>query len=193
MPALIYLSLCFVWNFWPLESYLYKLLNGGAPKKKPLEQGVTLIWKPWLGLAVGLVFFAKGLLLGLSGGFFLTAEPLSVFGGFTLALLSEACSPLKKTRHLLALGLGFLAVYQLWGWVIYTMLFLILLGALRCRAPALIASAGLYALTFIFFGNSYQLAAALAFFILLCVSYLGQLRAYFDGTAPHIFAELKGQ
>ncbi|MDR1996891.1 MAG: hypothetical protein LBQ83_00990 [Candidatus Margulisbacteria bacterium] len=189
----LYPVLCLLLCFLPWESYLRRALFGGLPsRKKPAAQGAVLIWKPWLDCLYGAVFFTKGLLFGLSGSLWLAEEPLFIFTGFMLALFSEAYSPLKKTRRILALGLGFLSVYQLWACLVYALIFGLLLALLRYRVPALNAAAGLYALTLIPAGNSYQLAAALVLFILLCIYYLDQLHAYFDGRAPNILAELKG-
>lgn len=150
-----------------------------------------MVWQPWLEYLFGGVFFIKGLVLGWAGRLFFTDIPLSFFLGFMLALLSEFISPLKKNRHILVLGLGFLTIEQPWSLLIYGLIFFLLLAIIHYRVPVMIAASGLYALTLIFFGNSYHLAAALVLFILLCIYYLEYLRAYFDGQAKNILEELK--
>jgi hypothetical protein len=190
----IYLLLCVVLCFLPIESYTARLFSSSSTlKKTPATKGAIFVWKPWLTCLTGVLFFAKGLLLGLVGNIFLADFPLLIFLGFILALLSEAYSPLKKNRHILVLGLGFLTIYQLPAVFIYGLIFIVLAICLRYRVPALIAAAGIYALTLIPAGNSYQLAAALVLFILICVYYLEQLRDYFDGNTKNILEELKSQ
>ena len=185
----IYLALCVLLCFLPVETYLARLFPA-LPKALP-SQGAVLVWRPWLDGLLSLVFFGKGLFLGVAGMVFMADTPLLVFLVFLLALLSEAYSPLKKNRRILALGLGFLTIYQPPAFLVYSLIFCLLLALIHYRVPALITAAGLYAILLIPSGNSYQIAAVLVLFILLCIYYLEQLRAYFDGQAKNILEEFK--
>jgi len=184
-----YLAFCALVCFLPVEAYLSRLFPA-MPKALP-SRGAILVWRPWLSGLLTLIFFSKGFLLGLAGILFLADAPLFIFLGFMLALISEAYSPLKKNRHILALGLGFLTIYQPPAFLLYGLIFCLLLALIHYRVPALISAAGLYAILLIPSGNSYQTAAALVLFILLCIYYLEQLRAYFDGQAKNILEEIK--
>lgn len=185
-----YLFFCLAVSFLPIEVYLRRLIQPINPR---LRQGAVLVWQPWLKTFVNSFFWFKGLLICLGGRFLFAESPLIIFGGLLIALLSETFSPLKKTHRTLALGLGFLTGYQIWTVPVYALIFLILLIFIQYRVPALVAAAGLYPLTLIYFGDPYHISSALILFILLCICYLPELQAYGNGQAKNILAELKRQ
>jgi len=190
MLLFIYLGFCLVLSFLPIEAYLHRLIQ---PNNPHLEKGAILVWQPWLETGINSFFLLKGLLICLLGRLLFAENPLFIFFGFLCALLSEAFSPLKKNHRTLALGLGFLTGYQFWAVPVYAVIFLILLAFIHYRVPTLVAAAGIYPLSLIYLGDSYHLASALIFFILLCIQYLPELQDYFNGKAKNILRELKHQ
>jgi len=107
---ILYLITCFVFCFLPLEHYLTLPFQDQAPRPK---NGAILIWQVWLNVLVDIIFLGKGWLLCLLGIYWLN-DPLLMFCGCLLALLSETFSPLRKKRHITALGLGFLTGWRTW-------------------------------------------------------------------------------
>jgi hypothetical protein len=123
----IYLAVCFIISFWPLEYSAATLLYSRPPIKK--TEGVIFVWSGWLKIAAFIFFLFKGFLLWSIGNIFLDDTPVIILLGCLTALLCEAYSPCKKERRILALGLGILTGWPVWTTpvgILLTVLLLIL-------------------------------------------------------------------
>jgi hypothetical protein len=121
----IYLAVCFVISFWPLEYYAVDLFFSRPPIKR--TKGAIFVWSSWLKIAVFLFFLLKGCLLWALGNGFLDDTPVIVLLGCLIALLCETYSPCKKERQILALGLGILTGWSVWTTPVSVLLIVLLL------------------------------------------------------------------
>ena len=109
----------------PVEHYLVLPLQNRKRTTHP-QTGAILVWQGWVNVLIDIVFLGKGWLLCLFGAYLLN-DPLPLFCGCLLALLSEAFSPLRQKRHITALGLGFLSLWRFWTIPVSLLLALLIL------------------------------------------------------------------
>jgi hypothetical protein len=108
----IYLAVCFIISFWPLEYFAAALFHSRPSVKR--KEGAIFVWSGWLKIAAFVFFLLKGFLLWSIGNIFLDDTPVTILLGCLIALLCETYSPCKKERQIFALGLGILTGWSIW-------------------------------------------------------------------------------